>query len=128
MIKLKTAVGIILFIIVLASAALAGPMALLKEDRLVISSAVTRNEKVKGIFYVGNPGDSPLTIMAVHTDCNCTKATFDNTVAPGAWGRVLLQVDTRGESGINMKEATIYTSDPNRYEIRVTLVYTIQER
>ena len=128
MMRLKTVIGVVVFILTLAGTALAGPMALVKEDRLVLSSPFRVNEIVRGVFFVGNPGDSPLTITAVQGDCNCTKASYDNTVPPGGWGRVLLQVDTRGETGKRRKEAIIYTDDPNRYKIKITLIYTIQEK
>lgn len=119
---------IVLLLLLIPAPVLAGPMALLKEARVVITYPVKGGDKIRGFFFMGNPGDSPLTIMDIATDCACSKASFDRTIQPGAWGRIILQVDTRGESGKNAKNATVYTSDPNNYEMTISLVYNIPER
>lgn len=72
-------------------------------------------------FAIKNNGDSPLEILDVKPDCGCTSAEFDRVIAPGKEGGITLTLDTAGFPGDIKKHTRVFTNDPQRKMVVLTL-------
>ena len=96
-----------------AAAPAAGPV-----PKLVVANArheagtVAQGQLIEAVFELANAGTGDLVVSDVRPGCGCTVAEFDKVVKPGARGRVLLKVETRGFNGPITKSALILSNDP----------------
>jgi hypothetical protein len=72
-------------------------------------------DKAVHTFIVENTGDTSFMIKKIKAPCGCTTADYTRgEIAPGAEGKVTLQVNTKGYGGRKItKAATVIASDPN---------------
>jgi hypothetical protein len=97
-----------------------GPTAVVAEP-IFDAGQVPVGEPVEAEFTIENQGTAPLEITRVQPACGCTVAEYDETIAPGASGRVAAVVDTTSIVGPNAKAITIYTNDPENPRIQLTV-------
>ncbi|MGE5234028.1 MAG: DUF1573 domain-containing protein [Acidobacteriota bacterium] len=83
-------------------------------------------DKLVWEFTVRNDGQAPLLISDVRPSCACTVASFDKTIAPGATGRVRVELDTQGMSGSMSKQLVVMTNDPTNPSLTLTLQATLR--
>jgi Protein of unknown function (DUF1573) len=90
------------------------------------AGAVARGAKVSHEFVLKNQGVEMLRVREVRPSCGCTVASYDASIAPGAEGKVRVEVDTTGFSGAIAKEVTVFTSDPANAAIQLTMRALVQ--
>lgn len=88
---------------------------------IIDAGQVLVGEPIEVEFLIENRGDAPLEIIRVQPACGCTVAEYDETIAPGATGKVKAVVDTTGESGQNSKLITVATNDPENARIQLAI-------
>jgi hypothetical protein len=81
---------------------------------------VPKGQKLEHDFEIRNTGDEPLELTRVVPACGCTVARFDQTIAPGATGKVHADVDTSTLLGPTDRAISVYTSDPKNPVLRLT--------
>jgi hypothetical protein len=82
---------------------------------------VPKGEKIVHVFQVRNSGASALQIHAAKPSCGCVVAGFDTAVAPGATGRVTVELDTGAFAGPISKSVILETNDPAAASLQLTL-------
>ncbi len=82
---------------------------------------VPKGEKINATFEVRNTGKAPLEISQVRPTCGCTVANFDRTIAPGATGKVVAEVDTTGFSGPISKVVLVFCNDPANPQVNLVI-------
>lgn len=103
-----------------AEAATGGPKAVaVKEVRDL--GIVAKGEMLDVVFEIKNEGDAPLEITDVRPSCGCTVATYDETIAPGATGKVAIKIDTTNLLGPDSKRVTVLTNDASNPSIVLTV-------
>jgi hypothetical protein len=86
---------------------------------------VTYGETVTEEFTVRNTGDQPLLIDKVQAGCGCTKAIKESSeVPPGGKTKIIASFDTNGfvSSGVKQKSVFVNSNDPERPEVKLTLL------
>jgi len=73
-------------------------------------------------FVIENRGGEPLKIEDVDPDCACTVPDYDETIPPGAKGKVTLTIKPFTVLNKFRKKAVVITNDPSHRE--ATLVVT----
>lgn len=102
----------------LAGGAAAEPAASGPQPKILVRSArhdagtVAQGQVVAAAFEIANTGAADLVLADVRPGCGCTVAEYDKLVKPGAKGRVLLKVETRGFTGPITKSALVLSNDP----------------
>ena len=100
--------------------------------RLVVPEAVwdagkvIPGDKVVHDFVLRNEGTAPLTVTDVRPACGCTVAEFDETIAPGATGKIHAVLDTASFSGAIAKGITVLTDDPAQPRVELTVKATVE--
>lgn len=102
-----------------------GPKAVVVEPVIDVG-VVAKGEVVSRAFEIRNDGVSPLAIQEVRPGCGCTVAKYDESIAPGATGKVHVDVDTTAFSGPIAKSVAVYTSDPQAGRIQLTIKADVQ--
>jgi hypothetical protein len=82
---------------------------------------VAKGEKIRATFEVRNTGKAPLEVTQVRPTCGCTVANFDRTIAPGATGKVMAEVDTTGFSGPISKAVLVFSNDPATPQVNLVI-------
>jgi hypothetical protein len=110
-----------------ASAALAAgaPKAVAPEP-IKEAGFVGKGEKVVHEFVIQNDGDAPLELSDVQAACGCTATSYDRAIAPGAAGKVRVELDTTTFAGPIAKGVTVYTNDPATPKIELTVRANVQ--
>lgn len=103
-----------------ATAQSGSPRAAIVEP-IVDVGQVVRGEDFSATFEIQNTGTAPLEITEVRPTCGCTVADYDETIAPGATGRIRATVDTESILGPNSKGITVFTNDPNNPRLQLTV-------
>ncbi|MBN1699902.1 MAG: DUF1573 domain-containing protein [Spirochaetales bacterium] len=87
---------------------------------------VNEGEKVTYTFKFKNVGTKTIIIDDVRTTCGCTLiGEFDREVAPGASGKIPVELDTDGFEREIAKAVQVTTNIPDRKEIILTLRGTV---
>jgi len=83
---------------------------------------VTQGKKVEHVFTFRNKGDAPVTIQRVGSSCGCTVATPSTRVVP-PWksGELKASFDSSDFSGPVSKEVFVYTTDPQKPALTLTM-------
>ncbi len=85
-------------------------------------------ESMDMVFPFTNRGNSPVTITTVHTSCGCTAPTLEKKdYAPGERGELKIVYSTAGQSGIQERTVTVYTSDKPDQPAMLTLEVVVPE-
>lgn len=108
-----------------APALAAGPKAVAPEP-IKEAGVVAKGDKVVHEFAIENAGDAALEISDVQAACGCTATSYDRSIAPGASGKVRVELDTETFSGPIAKSVTVYTSDPATPKIELTIRANVQ--
>lgn len=90
-----------------------GPKFVMKETSFA-QREVREGEVVERVVQVFNQGDQPLEIKEVRRDCGCTVVSFDKTIPPDGEGKIVIRVNTKGLLGQMRQTATVYTNDPEK--------------
>lgn len=78
-------------------------------------------------FTIRNEGDAPLMLERGPTTCKCTLSHLaDKPIPPGASAEIRVASKTEGKVGFFSHSATIYTNDPDRSSVRLTITGTIR--
>ncbi len=66
-------------------------------------------------FIIENQGQAPLELLDVRPGCGCTAASFDESIAPGGTGKVLMKMRIYQEwAGLEIsKSVWLVTNDPD---------------
>jgi hypothetical protein len=82
---------------------------------------------VSHTFLVRNDGKDPLIIEKVIPSCGCTLASYDDFIAPGKTGKILVNVDLYKEwAGQNYrKTVTVVSNDPKNSNIVLSVAGSI---
>ncbi|HEX9943947.1 MAG TPA: DUF1573 domain-containing protein [Thermoanaerobaculia bacterium] len=87
---------------------------------------VPKGEKLVHDFVIRNEGDAVLEITNVQPACGCTVAEYDKTIAPGQTGKVHAAVDTATFSGPISKGVSVFTNDPDKPQLELTVRATVE--
>jgi hypothetical protein len=85
---------------------------------------VTRGTTHRHAFVVENQGDAPLQIVSFNSTCACIVAEYDETIAPGATGQVVIELDSTTIEGAGQSLAQITTNDPDLALVRFVVKAT----
>ncbi len=80
-----------------------------------------KGDKLTHDFVIRNEGTAPLQITDVHAQCGCTVVDYTKTIAPGESGKVHAEVDTATFNGPIAKSVTVFTNDPEKAQIELTV-------
>jgi hypothetical protein len=72
-------------------------------------------------FQVKNDGQADLEVTQVKPSCGCTISSWDRVVKPGAWGTIQAQMNTLYFRGSVIKHLTVFSNDPSRPQIELTI-------
>lgn len=106
-------------------AALAAPL----QAELTFRPAIVREriapqqKTLQSAFSFTNTGTSPVSITRIHPHCECTQARVEgsSTIAPGASGRILLDIDTKTFTGTVRKDVSVTTSDGKTQKLTIAV-------
>lgn len=83
---------------------------------------VRAGAKVEHRLKITNTGSADLNITNVRTNCGCAVAgDYPRTLAPGVSGEIPLALTTANMNGPFQKTVTIYSNDPVRPQLTLTL-------
>ena len=83
------------------------------------------NSKTITVEYsIRNDGNKRLTILFVKPSCSCLTPVFDSIIEPGKTGKVRVNVNLAGQSGLIYRELVVKTNDPVKSTIQLSLSYT----
>lgn len=106
-------------------AALAAPLQaeLIFRPSIVRERIAPQQQTLQTSFTFTNTGSAPVTITRVHPHCECTQTRVESssTVAPGASGRLLLNVDTKTFTGTVKKDVSVTTSDGKTQKLTIAV-------
>jgi hypothetical protein len=85
---------------------------------------IARGSTQRHTFAIENQGDAPLEILRFRSTCPCTLGTYDETILPGATGKVEIILDATTIEGPGQGNATIITNDPKNPSITFVLKTT----
>ncbi|MCS6833398.1 MAG: DUF1573 domain-containing protein [Flammeovirgaceae bacterium] len=72
---------------------------------------IKQGEKVKYTFEFTNTGKVPLIISDVKPSCGCTTPDWTRSPVPvGGAGKIDVEFDSQGKSGIQVKNVTVYAN------------------
>ena len=103
------------------SAAAADTPRIAIEKPTVDFGPVVFGKKLAHTFVVRNPGGAALHVQQVTSPCECFRATFDETIAPGKSGRIRTEIDTSALQGPILLTVRVRTNDPGRPIARVEI-------
>lgn len=98
----------------------AGPR-IVATDSIRDVGKVSKGEKIKLDFEIKNQGTAELVIQEVRPSCGCTVASFDAKVAPGASGKIHVEVDTADFAGPIAKTITVLSNDVGTPRLTLTV-------
>jgi len=91
-------------------------------DRLQIDlGRLNRGEVGTVRFELRNTGEVVLRIEDAIPACDCTVASFDETIDPGEFGFLTATLDTTGYRGFMVRQIELRTSDPNQRSVTLEL-------
>lgn len=82
---------------------------------------VSKGSLVVHDFVIRNDGHADLKITEVRPACGCTVADYDETIAPGATGKIHAELDTTDFGGGISKGMTVFTNDPDNPRLVLTI-------
>lgn len=91
------------------------------EGTVVDAGLVVRGDSSEHVFTISNQGDRSLELTEVDPACGCTVVDYDETIAPGATGRVVATLNTKGLRGPISRTVSVYTNDPRNAEINLVI-------
>lgn len=117
---------LMVLVVLLLSAALAGAVhgpSISFDKEVHDYGKVIYGETVTEEFILTNTGDQPLTIGKLHASCGCTKAIKGSSeVPPNGKTKIVAAFDTTGmKAGRKQKFVTVFSNDPERPEVKLTL-------
>jgi hypothetical protein len=117
---------IVLFVLLLSAAivgAVHGPSISFDKEAHDYGKVIY-GETVTEEFVLTNTGDLPLTIGELHASCGCTKAVKGSSeVPPNGQTKIVAAFDTTGmKAGRKQKFVTVHSNDPQRPEVKLTLL------
>ena len=90
--------------------------------------AVSQGVVVKHDFLVKNIGQGNLRIQKAVPACGCTVGTVEpDLLAPNQEGTIHVEFNTAGFSGSKVKTVSLYTNDPDKQQILLTLKGAVEE-
>lgn len=99
-----------------------GPQISCDEPRYDMGLLV-QGDSARHSFLIRNTGGSPLEVQAVNTSCGCTAALpADKVIPPGGRSRIDVTYDTRGKLGDVDKQIRVWTDDPGRPLLVLTIL------
>ncbi len=78
---------------------------------------VFTGQAVTHTYIIRNAGNADLAIRDVQESCKCTAVEFTKSIPPGGEGGVTLKVETKDFQGPTLKQATVFTNDPDNPKI-----------
>lgn len=118
----KQLIAVVLFVLCIGSNALA------QEPRFEIDSAefhfgkVFEGNTVRHTFNFRNAGSAPLIINRVRSSCGCTVTRLSAEIlSPGDTGEIEMAFDTSRYRGQQVQTIYLYTNDPRREVIQLSL-------
>ncbi len=91
------------------------------DEPIFDAGKVEKGGEINHDFVIRNTGDAPLRIEEVRPACGCTVADYDETIAPGASGKVHAVLDTTDQDGGISKGLTVITNDPENPRLILTI-------
>ena len=105
-----------------AGAVAAGPRARIEVSQTQKDAGVFEEGAVIPFhFEVVNRGEADLEISQVKPTCGCTVAKWDRVIKPGEQGTIDAQMSTLSFRGVVTKHMTIFSNDPDRPQVELTL-------
>ncbi len=86
---------------------------------------VYNGEVISQIFVLRNVGEAELRITDFVAGCGCEVVRGDKVIPPGKEGTATVEVQTISQSGEIHKIATLYTNDPERPTIILSLIANV---
>jgi len=87
---------------------------------------VSQGAIVEHSFVIQNNGVGPLDIKRIQSDCGCTTSQPEpRQIAPGQTGTIKVAFDTAGFSGEKVKSVRVFSNDPQRPSLVLSLSGTV---
>jgi hypothetical protein len=121
----KWVVLIVLLAALGVSSASATAKAVVREP-IIDVGIVAKGENIEHSFELRNEGDTLLSVREVKPACGCTIAKYDESVAPGATGKIAAVVKTDNFSGPIAKSVIVFTNDSSNPKINLVIKAVVQ--
>lgn len=90
------------------------------------AGTVIEGEKLSHIFEFTNIGSDALEVSTRST-CSCTTAILsDRKILSGGHGQIKIEYDTNGKKGHTQQGAYLYTNDPRKKIVKLTIAATVK--
>jgi len=117
----NTASALFVAFILLGGAALKAQPRAVFVPTVVDAGLVVRGEHSEHIFEISNEGDRPLEVVEVDPACGCTVVDYDKTIAPGATGKLVATLNTKGLRGPVARTVRVFTNDSRNAQINLVI-------
>ena len=108
--------------VAVAEAGTSGPRPMIEvSETLKDGGVVEEGTVVPFQFVVANGGQADLELTQVKPSCGCTVAKWDRVIKPGAQGTIDAQMHTDYFRNAVTKHMTIFSNDPARPQIELTI-------
>ena len=104
-----------------------GPRLVVEKETIDLGT-IKEGETVETVFVLENKGEADLVIDRIRTSCGCTTvklAEREKTIAPGGKQPLTTQFNSKGRAGKQRTTATIYSNDPQRPMLKLTLTLEV---
>lgn len=98
------------------------------DEPIFDAGKLDKGAEINHDFVIRNTGDTVLRIEEVRPACGCTVADYDETIAPGASGKVHAVLDTVDQTGAISKGLTVITNDPENPRLILTIKADVSPR
>lgn len=119
---MKRITNFLLVAMIFVFLAAAGEPKLILNDVTYDFGSVAEGRQVSTSFVLKNAGSAPLEIKRIFPACGCTVAQMSsNLIAPGEEASLNVSFDTTGFYGFKVKTIRIFTNDPMRSTVVLSL-------
>jgi len=98
------------------------------DEPIFEAGKVDKGGDINHDFVIRNTGDTVLRIEEVRPACGCTVANYDESIAPGASGKIHAVLDTTDQTGPISKGLTVITNDPDNPRLTLTIKAEVSQR
>lgn len=98
------------------------------ESKTLVLRPSFEDKNIEGSYKFTNTGDHPINIFEVKSTCGCTVPELTKVeYAPGESGQIDAKFDIGYRKGVQEKQITVYSDDPENPEVKLDIRVEIPE-
>lgn len=86
---------------------------------------VYKGEIISQVFLIQNHGNADLIVKGIVPNCGCEAVSTDKVISPGKSGKARIEINTSVMFGSIYKTAILYTNDPERPSVMLSLTANV---